>query len=129
MSDEKKSSGGKWKFITLLILILIVVIVYFIFNFTYSEGNRAGVLTKFSKKGFVFKTYEGELNINGLGNISNTAIGDKSWPFSVTDEATADTLAHLEGRRVSLHYREILKNMPWQGETKYYVDGVQVISQ
>jgi hypothetical protein len=36
---------------------------------------------------------------------------------------------NLEGRKVSLHYKEIIKNMPWQGETKYFVDGVKLIKE
>ena len=123
----KKSSAGKWLFIIFAILVLITAITFLIFNYTYSEGNRAGVLIKFSKKGYVFKTYEGELNVGGVGNIPNTAQLNQIWDFSVKDQAIADTLMHLEGKKVSLHYRQILKNMKWQGDTDYFVDGVQVL--
>jgi hypothetical protein len=109
------------------VIILAVVITFLIFNYTYSEGNRAGVLVKFTKKGYVFKTYEGELNLGGVGNIPNTAQMNQSWDFSVKEQSIADTLMHLEGKKVSLHYRQIVKNMVWQGETDYFVDGVQVI--
>ena len=100
---------------------------FFILNFTYSEGNRAGVLMKFSKKGYVFKTYEGELNIGGVGNVSGTAQINQVWLFSVKDQPVADSLMNMEGKKVSLHYKQILKNMWWQGETDYFVDGVKVI--
>lgn len=123
----KKSSGKKWILILFLIVVVIFGVVYLIFNFTYSEGNRAGVLIKFSKKGYVFKTYEGELNIGGLGNIPNTAQMNQLWDFSVRNNAVADTLMKLEGKKVSLHYKEVLKNLVWDGETKYFVDGVKVI--
>jgi hypothetical protein len=128
MGDEKKSSGGRWKLILLLILVLIVLGIYSLFTFTYSEGNRAGVLIKFSKKGMMFKTYEGELNIGGVGNIPNTAQMNQIWDFSVKDNATADSLMHLEGRKVSLHYQEKIKSLPWTGETHYFVDQVEVIN-
>lgn len=123
----KKSSGKKWILILLILVAVIIGIVYFIFNFTYSEGNRAGVLIKFSKKGYIFKTYEGELNIGGLGNIPNTAQMNQIWDFSVRNSDVADSLMKLEGKKVSLHYREVVKNLVWDGETKYFVDGVKEI--
>lgn len=123
----KRFSIKKWLLIFLAVLVLALTITFLIFNFTYSEGNRAGVLIKFSKKGFVFKTFEGELNLGGMGNIPNTAQLNQIWDFSVKDRAVADSLMHMEGKRVSLHYRQILKNMIWQGETDYFVDGVQLL--
>jgi len=124
---SKQSSGKKWMFIVLAIVIAGVVSTFLIFNYTYSEGSRAGVLIKFSKKGYVFKTYEGELNIGGMGNIPNTAQVNSIWAFSVRDNATADILMKLEGKQLSLHYQQIIKNMVWDGETDYFVDGVKVI--
>lgn len=111
------------------IVLIALVITFLVFNFTYSEGSRAGVIIKFSKKGYVFKTYEGELNLGGIGNIPNTAQLNQIWEFSVKDQHVADTLMGLEGRKVSLHYKEKIKNLPWQGETKYFVDGVEVLSE
>lgn len=104
-----------------------ISITFLIFGYTYSEGSRAGVVVKFSKRGYLLKTYEGELNMGGMGNLPNTAQMNMLWNFSVKDKAIADTLMNLEGRKVSLHYKEIIKNMPWQGETKYFVDGVKLI--
>ena len=126
-TTTKKSSGKKWIFILLLLVVVILGAIYFVFNFTYSEGNRAGVLIKFSKKGYVFKTYEGELNIGGLGNVPNTAQMNQIWDFSVSENTVADSLMKFEGKKVSLHYREVIKNLVWDGETKYFVDGVKVI--
>jgi hypothetical protein len=85
------------------------------------------VLIKFSKKGYVLKTYEGELNLGAVGNVPNTANMNQSWEFSVSDADVAKQLMTLEGQKVSLHYREKVKPMPWQGDTHYFVDGVKVI--
>ena len=125
--DKSKFGFRKWIIILIVVLVVINVIVLFIFNFTYSEGNRAGVLMKFSKKGYVFKTYEGELNIGGVGNVSGTAQMNQVWLFSVRNQATADSLMTMEGKKVSLHYRQVLKNMWWDGETSYFVDGYKVL--
>jgi hypothetical protein len=93
-------------------------------QFTYSEGNRAGILIKFSKKGNLFKTYEGEINQIGLSQVPQGGLMNNIWDFSVKDAAVADQLNHLEGKSVSLHYREIKHAFVWQGETNYFVDNV-----
>lgn len=126
-TPPKKSLGKRIALILLGVIVVGLAVTYFVFNFTYSEGNRAGVLIKFSKKGYVFKTYEGELNIGGMGNIPNTAQLNQIWDFSSRDNAVADSLMKLEGKKVSLHYREVIKNLPWDGETKYFVDAVKVL--
>jgi hypothetical protein len=126
---QAAKSNRKIIIIVALIIVVITAITFLIFNYTYSEGNRAGVVVKFSKKGYLLKTYEGELNMGGMGNLPNTAQMNMLWNFSVNDQAVADTLMNLEGRKVSLHYKEIIKNMPWQGETKYFVDGVKLIKE
>ncbi len=128
-TDKSSHTGRKVLLIILAVLILATAIAFLVFNFTYSEGSRAGVVIKFSKRGYVMKTYEGELNMGGMGNIPNTAQMNMIWNFSVKDKTVADKLMELEGRKVSLHYKEIIQNMPWQGDTKYFVDGVEVIKE
>jgi len=92
MADQEGKKGSflgnaaKW---FIVIVIIALVIAYFICNYTYSDGNRAGVIIKFSRKGFIFKTYEGELNIGGMGNIPGTAQMNQVWDFSVRDQAIA----------------------------------------
>ena len=123
-----KPKWRKWLFIFLTVVVIVgIAVPYFLFYYTYSEGNRAGVLIKFSKKGYVFKTYEGELNIGGMGNLPGTAQVNQIWLFSVKNRATADSLMGLEGRKVSLHYNEVNRSLPWQGESHYFVDGYKVL--
>ena len=94
-------------------------------NWTYSEGSRTGYLMKLSKKGYVFKTYEGQLNLGGFQESDNTSIVGNVWEFSLQDEALVKRLEELEGKKVSLKYKEINKSMPWQGDTKYFIIGVE----
>jgi hypothetical protein len=110
--------------ITLLVVIIIFGLGYLYSQYTYSEGNRAGTLIKFSKKGNIFKTYEGEVNQIGIGTDARTGLVNNIWDFSVKDAATAEILSHLEGKTVSLHYKEIKHAFVWQGETNYFVDNV-----
>ena len=129
---ENKSSGAAGVLKKILVgivflLVLALVITFLVFNFNYSEGSRAGVLMKFSKRGYVFKTYEGELNTGGVGNIANTAQLNQVWNFSVKDAGFADTLHLYEGKRVILFYQQKIKHLPWQGETDYFVNIVQEV--
>jgi hypothetical protein len=130
MEQSMASSIGKKIFLALAVILLVsAATAYFISSYTYSEGSRAGLLIKFSKRGYVFKTYEGELNIGGI-QPSSTAIGmNLIWKFSVRDNATAEKLMRSEGKYVSLHYKEVIKNFFWQGDTKYFVDGVEEIKR
>lgn len=115
------------KFLTWTISIgLLVLIIYLLFAtvYTYSDGNRAGRLIKFSHKGYIFKTYEGELNLGGINTTNGGILINNMWQFSVSDKSVADSLSTLEGKDVTLHYREKIKALPWRGESRYIVDKI-----
>ena len=98
-------------------IVLVSSVCYFSFLYyaTYSEGVRSGELIKFSNKGMIFKTYEGELS-QGIS-------GAQIFSFSVldSDEKVITELKELEGQYVKLKYIERYKTFPWWGETKYYI--------
>ncbi len=110
---------------TLLFLsigLVLFVVGYFLFtNYTYSEGTRTGYLIKTSKKGYVFKTYEGQLNLGGFGTDQSTGLMGNVWDFSIEDEAMYQKIQAFEGEKVTVSYKEINKAMPWQGKTNYFV--------
>lgn len=130
---EKKGTHPIKKFFRKLFLFLILILIlagvgtYFVFNYTYSDGNRAGSLMKFSKKGFVFKTYEGELNLGGVNPMPGNTIANNIWIFSVREDSVAEKLMKMEGKIIRLHYKEKVKALPWQSETKYLVDRVEEV--
>lgn len=112
-----------------LVALLFFGLGYYAFvNFTYSEGSRTGLLYKFSKKGYVFKTWEGELNLGGVSQQNNT-IMNNIWTFSVKigEDAAIDTLQNYEGKRVKLWYKEKMGHFPWQGETNYFVYKAEIV--
>jgi len=108
--------------IGLLVLAVLAGGAYMLYaNYTYSEGTRAGNLIKISKKGMLFKTYEGQLKLGGI-DLSNPGEGlSDTWSFSVTDEAIVKQLEKLQGQKVVLRYKEINHSMPWQGDTNYFI--------
>lgn len=115
------------RFLYWLIAIIIIVLTIYIFlnvTYTYSEGNRAGRLIKFSYRGYIFKTYEGELNLGGINATNGGVLINNMWAFSVIDKVVADSLSKLEGKDISVHYMEKISTLPWRGDTKYIVDKV-----
>ena len=104
-----------------IILIVLSFLVYWNYYNTYSEGNRSGILQKFSKKGNVFKTYEGELIMSSIASTNNTTIASEKFYFSVKDDSIAKVLFDLEGKRVTIHYIQKRGHLPWNGETNYII--------
>src|SRR6187549_3359500 len=84
----------KWAGLTLVVAFLVY---YFICGITYSEGTRSGVLTKISKRGYVFKTYEGELNVGGLNQGDGTIMPLSIFHFSVGNEDVYNHLQESQG--------------------------------
>ena len=112
--------------LALLILVLLVA-AYFavVLNWSYSSGERAGWIQKLSDKGWVCKTWEGEL---ALVSLPGSATVEK-FLFTVRDDATAAELTKAMGKRVSLHYEEKV-GLPTScfGETRHFVTKVTVAS-
>ena len=111
-----KKRARKVMLYALLLAITALTGYFLVCNFTYSEGTRIGYVMKISYKGFVFKTYEGTLN---LATRSDLAV--KTWDFSANSRKTYEAISNSEGSRVKLHYKQKVKVMPWQGKTPYLV--------
>lgn len=126
-AKPQKKSFQKVLIISGLILLAAWWIYYFICGLTYSEGTRSGILTKVSKKGYVFKTFEGELNIGGIDQGDGTIMPMTIFKFSIEDEKTYHKLDSLQGRKVIVHYNQVIKNFFWQGETDYFVDDAKAM--
>jgi hypothetical protein len=112
-------------FIVLLILILIpaVVIALWIWvslGYTYSSGERAGYIQKISKKGWICKTWEGEL---AMANLPGTM--PQIFAFTVRNDSIAKVIEQNAGKQVSLTYEQH-RGVPTScfGETEYFVTGV-----
>ena len=119
---KKTKSFFKKLMIFGLIGLVIAGGVYLLYaNYVYSEGTRTGTLIKVSKKGYFLKTYEGQLNLGGFSSGDDGVVGN-IWNFSVTDDRVFRQLQDMEGKQVTLHYYEINRAMPWQGDTNYFIE-------
>ena len=108
-------------FLTPIVLLLLYTVV--VFNWSFSDGDRVGYLQKFSHKGWLCKTYEGELAMTTVPGLAPIL-----WDFSVWDSAVAEQINTMLGKRVVLHYREY-RGIPTDcfGTTDYFVDSVQEV--
>ena len=117
----------KFLFWSITIVVLgLSFLVYWNYYNTYSEGNRSGILQKFSKKGNVFKTYEGELIMSSIASTSNVTIASEKFFFSVTSDSIAKIMFNMEGKHVTVHYEQKRKHLPWNGESDYFVSEVRM---
>ena len=112
-------------FIVLLVLLLIpaVIVALWIWvslGYTYSSGERAGYVQKISKKGWICKTWEGEL---AMANLPGTM--PQIFAFTIRNDSIAKVIEQNAGKQVSLTYDQH-KGVPTScfGETEYFVTGV-----
>lgn len=122
----KKLSFGKKLLLWIIALLILAVTFKILFGsvFTYSDGERTGLVTKFSRKGYIFKTHEGTLKIIGQGpiNLNNAITTNEEWRFSVVNEDVARQIRSMDQRKiVKLYYKEYYTRLFWRGDTKYFV--------
>lgn len=109
----------------LLVIFLVIAVgltgyLAFINYVPYSTGIRSGELIKISRKGTVFKTWEGELS-QGIS-------GAQIFQFSIMDNQTEviEQMKNLQGQYVVLSYVEKYKTFSWWGDTRYFVESVKL---
>ena len=103
-------AGSLWTLITL--------------TFSYSDGDRVGYVQKFSHRGWLCRTWEGELAMSPVPGAT-----PQIFPFTVRDDATAKRIKDAEGKRVALHYKE-KRGVPSScfGDTNYFISDIRVLS-
>ncbi|WP_297792119.1 6-phosphogluconate dehydrogenase [uncultured Eudoraea sp.] len=102
-----------------IIIIAFTLYLAFVYYVPYSEGVRSGELIKISHKGFVVKTWEGE--------ISQGISGAQIFKFSVArkKKGVIDKLKEYQGAYVKVNYEERYTTFFWWGDTKYFITDVQ----
>jgi len=114
------------KWLLILIIIFGVSLIYWKYFYTYSEGYRAGLLQKFSNKGAIFKTYEGEIILSSVSSNRDVAIASEKFLFTVTNKSLVRQFDTLQGQSVIVHYRQKNASLFWRGDSPYLVDSVKV---
>ena len=109
--------------IATIILTLAALYLLLVLKWSYSDGERIGYVQKFSEKGWICKTWEGELAMFPV-----VAMQAEKFLFTVRDDAVASRLTQNLGKKVAIRYEEH-KGVPTScfGETPYYVTEVRVL--
>ena len=118
----------KWPLILLVVFVAVPALLFAAWSwislsYTYSSGERAGYVQKFSDKGWICKTWEGELS---MVNIPGAA--QERWVFSVRNDSVAKRIREMMGTKVALSYEEH-RGVPTSclGDTQYFVTGVRQV--
>lgn len=130
MTEASVEKKRFWTFKRILILSMVFVVplvllglyTAFTLSWSYSEGERSGILQKISHKGWVCKTFEGELAVT-----TSPGVAPVIWHFTVPDPLVVEKLNAATGKSVVLHYEEH-RGIPSScfGDTGYFVTNVQV---
>jgi len=115
--------------VAVVILVALPVLVFTMWagitlNYTYSSGDRAGYLQKISKRGWICKTWEGELQLSAIPGSQ-----PEKFLFTTRSDSIAAILTSLAGQRVSLHYEQHT-GVPGTcfGDTEYFVTAVRPVT-
>lgn len=105
------------------VLLLFFAYIALALSWSYSKGERAGFLQKVSEKGWICKTWEGELSLVALPGAA-----PEKFLFTIRDEAVAKLVNDAAGKRVSLAYEQH-QGLPTTcfGDTDYFVTGVKIL--
>ena len=124
---RRRSNTGR-RILSIIILVLLFALGFYVwwrYYFTYSDGFRYGLLQKFSRRGSLFKTYEGEMILSSVKSNANIAIASEKFYFSVTDKSVAQKMEALQGHEVTVHYKQKNGAAFWRGDSEYIVDSVK----
>jgi len=130
VNSPPRHTGGGLRYVLMALLLAIVGLslwTWLTLSWAYSEGTRAGILQKFSHRGWLCKTQEGDLV---LAQFPVAGVTPQIWQFSVRDEAVSAQLERAVGARLQIHYTEH-PGVPSTcfADTRYFVDRVTVMDE
>ena len=118
------------KFLGILVAVIglgVVLFIYFRYYRVYAEGNKAGTLNYVVYKGWIWKTYEGEMILAGFnGKVPNT-LQSNEFLFSIDNDSVASRLKLATGKEVVLYFRQYAGSIPWRGYSNFVVDSIVLI--
>lgn len=121
---QKVKKVFKWMLI--IIILFGAIFIYWKYFYTYSEGYRAGLLQKFSSKGTIFKTYEGEMILSSVSSNRDVPLASEKFFFTLINKELIRQFDTLQGEMVIVHYKQKNSTLFWRGDSSYLVDSVKV---
>ena len=123
--SRSRTLGATLWLIPLGIVVLAAAWIWLMLSWSYSSGERAGWVQKLSHKGWICKTWEGELAL-----VTMPGAAQEKFLFTVWDDDVAAKINAAMGKRVSLHYEEKV-GLPGScfGDTRYWVNGIKAVEE
>jgi hypothetical protein len=122
----KQKAKVFFRWLLIVVIVIATIFIYWKYFYTYSEGYRAGLLQKFSSKGAIFKTYEGELILSSVSSSRDVTLASEKFLFSLTNKALVRQFDTLQGDMVIVHYTQKNGTVFWRGDSPYLVDSVKL---
>ena len=116
-----------WSAVAVFVVLPALLFMLWIFaslNYTYSSGERAGFLQKLSKRGWLCKTWEGELQLTAIPGAA-----PEKFYFTVRSDSIADVMNKMAGKQIVLTYQQH-KGLPTScfGDTEYFITGARLVN-
>ncbi|MBW6459081.1 MAG: hypothetical protein K0B08_00775 [Bacteroidales bacterium] len=129
LSPEPKKKRHFVRNLLIILFFLFIGVMLFLYYGIYDEGVRSGTVLRVSKKGVLFKTYEGQLNLQTFGAMKGVTPFMETFNFSISKKSP-EVVQELEdvalsGERVNLRYVKRYVRFPWRGDTKYFIIEVE----
>jgi hypothetical protein len=125
---KRKTSKIVKRILLIGIIILLAVLSFWQWG-VYEKGVKAGKVLSVSEKGFIFKTYEGKLNLEAFGALKGASPIAESFDFSIEknqDQVIKDLQeVALSGERVNLYFIKRYVIFPWRGDTNVFIEKVE----
>jgi len=115
-----------FKWLIFFVILFLAGFIYWKYFYTYSEGYRAGLLQKFSHKGAIIKTYEGEMILSSVASTRDIALASEKFLFTMINKDLIRQFDTLQGSNVIVHYIQKNGTVFWRGDSKYLVDSVKI---
>lgn len=126
--EEKKGGHALLKFICFILFAVALAgagFGYFRYYYVVADGVKSGNLNYITRKGYVFKTFEGRLIMEGIkSGATQGTIQNNEFIFSVEDERLFKTMELLTNQQLQLHYNEFNSSLPWRGYSEKVVDSI-----
>lgn len=132
-SKVKRTTRKVVKIVIISVLVVGAAVFSFYYWGVYEDGVMAGKVLRISKKGMLFKTYEGKINLETFGALKGTSPIAESFDFSV-EKSDTELIKKLQevslsGERVNLYFVKRYAVFPWRGDTKYFAVRVERLGQ
>jgi hypothetical protein len=110
----------------ILIVLFAAIFIYWKYFYVYSEGYRAGLLQKFSSRGTLIKTYEGEMILSSVSSSRDVPLASEKFLFTLVNKNLVRQFDTIQGEMIIVHYRQTNAPLFWRGDSPYLVDSVKV---